>query len=109
MIATIQAWLKKAALEVQEYVYLTAAALSGAASRPFYRHDLVEQLDTIGVGSLTVVLLTGGPTKKDWWSSCEQPSTLWLHVEPSSSDHDRRAQLTVVRSSSKMREVAGST
>jgi phospholipid/cholesterol/gamma-HCH transport system permease protein len=59
VIATIQAWLKKAALEVQEYVYLTAAALSGAASRPFYRHDLVEQLDTIGVGSLTVVLLTG--------------------------------------------------
>ncbi|HMD35202.1 MAG TPA: ABC transporter permease [Vicinamibacterales bacterium] len=59
MIPTIEAWLKKAAQEVQEYVYLTGAALSGAASRPFYRHDLVEQLDTIGVGSLTVVLLTG--------------------------------------------------
>jgi phospholipid/cholesterol/gamma-HCH transport system permease protein len=59
VIATIQAWLKHAALEVQEYVYLAGAALSGFASRPFYRHDLVEQLDTIGVGSLTVVLLTG--------------------------------------------------
>src|ERR671937_2150304 len=26
---------------------------------PFYRHDIVEQFDAIGVGSLTVVLLTG--------------------------------------------------
>ena len=59
MIGTIQDWLKKAALEVQEYVYLTGAAISGFGSRPFYRHDLVEQLDAIGVGSLTVVLLTG--------------------------------------------------
>src|SRR5436853_7308245 len=33
--------------------------MSGFGSRPFYRHDLVEQLDAIGVGSLTVVLLTG--------------------------------------------------
>ncbi|HYM22683.1 MAG TPA: ABC transporter permease, partial [Vicinamibacterales bacterium] len=59
MIALAQAWLKRAAFEVQEYVYLTRAALSGFASRPFYRHDVVEQLDLIGVGSLTVVLLTG--------------------------------------------------
>src|SRR5205807_5983503 len=27
--------------------------------RPFYRHDVVEQFDLIGVGSLTVVLLSG--------------------------------------------------
>ncbi|HEY6211832.1 MAG TPA: ABC transporter permease [Vicinamibacterales bacterium] len=63
MIATVNsaiaARLKKAALEAQEYVYLTFAALSGFGSRPFYRHDVVEQLDAIGVGSLTVVLLTG--------------------------------------------------
>jgi len=59
VIATIEAWLKKAALEVQEYVYLTGAATVGFGSRPFYRHDFVEQLDAIGVGSLTVVLLTG--------------------------------------------------
>src|SRR4029077_13876040 len=38
---------------------MTVAAVSGFASRPFYRHDLVEQLDAIGVGSLTVVLLAG--------------------------------------------------
>src|SRR5207302_9438994 len=29
------------------------------ATPPRYRHDLVEQLDAIGVGSLTVVLLAG--------------------------------------------------
>jgi phospholipid/cholesterol/gamma-HCH transport system permease protein len=28
-------------------------------SRPFYFHDMVEQFDQIGIGSLTVVLLTG--------------------------------------------------
>jgi phospholipid/cholesterol/gamma-HCH transport system permease protein len=50
---------KKAALETQEYVYMTVAAFRGMVSRPFYRHDLVEQLDAIGVKSLTVVLLTG--------------------------------------------------
>ena len=59
MISTVQAGLKKAALEVQEYIFLTGAALSGFGTRPFYRHDLVEQLDAIGAGSLTVVLLTG--------------------------------------------------
>jgi phospholipid/cholesterol/gamma-HCH transport system permease protein len=31
----------------------------GLVSRPFYARDVVEQLDTIGIGSLTVVLLTG--------------------------------------------------
>jgi phospholipid/cholesterol/gamma-HCH transport system permease protein len=52
-------WLKAAALETQEYVKLVAAGIRGVFSRPIYRHDIVEQLDIIGVGSLTVVLLTG--------------------------------------------------
>lgn len=51
--------LKGALLEVQEYVRLNVAVVRGAVSRPFYAHDLVEQLDVIGLGSLTVVLLTG--------------------------------------------------
>lgn len=59
MIALLQHWLKHAALEVQEYVRLTAAALRGVFTPPIYRHDIVEQFDLIGVGSLTVVLLTG--------------------------------------------------
>ena len=50
---------KAAALEVQEYVRLTTAAMRGIFTPPHYRHDIVEQLDAVGVQSLTVVLLTG--------------------------------------------------
>lgn len=52
-------WTKNALLEVQEYVKLSGAAVKGAFSRPYYRHDIVEQFEAIGIGSLTVVLLTG--------------------------------------------------
>jgi phospholipid/cholesterol/gamma-HCH transport system permease protein len=52
-------WTKKALLEVQEYVRLCGAAAQGAVSRPFYLRDVIEQIDIIGLGSLTVVLLTG--------------------------------------------------
>jgi phospholipid/cholesterol/gamma-HCH transport system permease protein len=55
----VENWLKNAALEVQEYVRLVMAALRGVVTRPLYKHDIVEQFDLIGVGSLTVVLLTG--------------------------------------------------
>jgi len=59
VIRAIDSGLKKAALEVQEYVFLTAAAFRGVFTRPIYSHDIVEQFDLIGVGSLTVVLMTG--------------------------------------------------
>ena len=52
-------WLKDAVLEVQEYVRLTGATIRAAFSRPFYGRDVVEQFDASGIGSLTVVLLTG--------------------------------------------------
>jgi phospholipid/cholesterol/gamma-HCH transport system permease protein len=52
-------WVKKALLEVQEYVRLCGAAAHAAVTRPFYYRDVVEQFDAIGVGSLTVVILTG--------------------------------------------------
>ena len=55
----LEIWLKHAALEVQEYVRLVGATFRAIVTRPRYRHDIVEQLDLIGVGSLTVVLLTG--------------------------------------------------
>jgi phospholipid/cholesterol/gamma-HCH transport system permease protein len=48
-----------AALSVQEYFALLARLLKSCVSRPFYRHDLVQQMDTIGVASLFIVLLTG--------------------------------------------------
>ncbi len=59
MPSFIEARLKKAALETQEYVRLVVAGARGVFSRPIYRHDIIEQFDIIGVGSLTVVLLTG--------------------------------------------------
>lgn len=52
-------WAKKALLEVQEYMKLCGAAIRGSVSRPFYPRDVIEQIDIIGLGSLTVVLLTG--------------------------------------------------
>jgi phospholipid/cholesterol/gamma-HCH transport system permease protein len=55
----VDQWLKSAVLEVQEYVRLQGAVLKGCFSRPFYFHDVIEQFDSIGLGSLTVVLLTG--------------------------------------------------
>jgi phospholipid/cholesterol/gamma-HCH transport system permease protein len=55
----VENWLKNAALEVQEYVKLLVAALRAVVTPPLYRYDIVEQFDLIGVGSLTVVLLTG--------------------------------------------------
>jgi phospholipid/cholesterol/gamma-HCH transport system permease protein len=59
VISLLNAWLKKSALEVQEYVRLVGAAARGMITQPIYFHDIVEQFDAIGVGSMTVVLLTG--------------------------------------------------
>jgi phospholipid/cholesterol/gamma-HCH transport system permease protein len=59
VLTLIENWLKHAALEVQEYVLMVRAAIIGVFTAPRYRYDIVEQFDVIGVGSLTVVLLTG--------------------------------------------------
>ena len=59
MALFLDTWLKRVALEVQEYVLLTTAALRAVVTPPYYRYDIIEQFDLIGVGSLTVVLLTG--------------------------------------------------
>ena len=59
MLSLAERWLKHAALEVQEYVRLIGATFHGFVTRPIYRHDIVEQFDLIGFGSLTVVLLSG--------------------------------------------------
>jgi phospholipid/cholesterol/gamma-HCH transport system permease protein len=58
-VGRLQESLKNGALEVQEYVRLVAAVVRGVTSRPVYRHDIVEQFDVIGIGSILVVLLTG--------------------------------------------------
>ena len=59
MLPFIENRLKQAALEVQEYVRLVTATIHAIFTRPRYTHDIVAQFDTIGVGSLTVVILTG--------------------------------------------------
>ncbi|HXW05916.1 MAG TPA: ABC transporter permease [Vicinamibacterales bacterium] len=59
MAGRFQEWLKSALLEVQEYVILIGRFGRGLTTRPFYYRDVIEQFEAIGVGSLTVVLLTG--------------------------------------------------
>ena len=59
VFALIQNGLKTGVLEVQEYVRLLMATARAVFSRPFYWHDIVEQFEQIGIGSLTVVVLAG--------------------------------------------------
>jgi phospholipid/cholesterol/gamma-HCH transport system permease protein len=51
--------MKGSLLEVQEYLRLLGKVFRGMVTRPFYLRDVVEQFDAIGVGSMTVVVLTG--------------------------------------------------
>jgi phospholipid/cholesterol/gamma-HCH transport system permease protein len=62
VFALVEQWAKAAALEMQEYLRMNAAVARALITRPFYARDVVEQFDAIGVGSLTVVLLTGAFT-----------------------------------------------
>jgi phospholipid/cholesterol/gamma-HCH transport system permease protein len=52
-------WIKDVLLEVQEYVKLCAAVVRATFTPPFYYRDVVAQFEAIGVGSLSVVILTG--------------------------------------------------
>jgi len=51
--------LKKPVLEVQQYGRLIGQVARGLVSRPIYLRDIVEQLDAVGLGSMSVALLTG--------------------------------------------------
>jgi phospholipid/cholesterol/gamma-HCH transport system permease protein len=52
-------WVKSGLLEVQEYVRMLGRFGRGVVSRPVYYRDIIDQFEAIGIGSLTVVLLTG--------------------------------------------------
>lgn len=52
-------WVKTALLEVQEYVRLIFASARAMVTRPVYVWDIIQQFEAIGVGSMTVVVLTG--------------------------------------------------
>ena len=51
--------IKGLAVSTRDYFALLARGLHGAVTRPFYRRDLIQQMDTIGVQSLAIVILTG--------------------------------------------------
>src|SRR5215467_11359701 len=50
---------KAAVKEVQDLSFLTGKAFASMFRRPYYVRDILMQMDLIGVGSLTVVMLTG--------------------------------------------------
>src|SRR5205809_2088283 len=50
---------KAAVKEVQDVSFLAAKAFASMFRRPFYVRDILTQMDIVGVGSLTVVMLTG--------------------------------------------------
>jgi phospholipid/cholesterol/gamma-HCH transport system permease protein len=52
-------FLKEPILAVQDFFVLTGQALRNIVRRPHYNDDIVLQMDTIGVGSLLIVVLTG--------------------------------------------------
>lgn len=49
----------RALLEVQETTLLAARAFARLFRRPSYTGEMIAQMDAIGVGSLTIILLTG--------------------------------------------------
>ncbi|MEK6279214.1 MAG: ABC transporter permease [Acidobacteriota bacterium] len=49
----------RAILELQETTLMFARAISGFIKGPRYFSDIVAQMDVIGVGSLSIILLTG--------------------------------------------------
>jgi phospholipid/cholesterol/gamma-HCH transport system permease protein len=52
-------WLMESVKAVQDYVELSAAGLRGLVTRPRYPKELLAQMDALGVGSLSIVILTG--------------------------------------------------
>lgn len=57
--ASQMSFIKRGVYELQETMVLTARAFGGIFRKPRYIRETLSQMDTIGVGSLTIVLLTG--------------------------------------------------
>jgi phospholipid/cholesterol/gamma-HCH transport system permease protein len=51
--------VKEQLLAVQDYTALAWLSIAHIFSPPFYFHDLLDQMDVIGVGSLPIISLTG--------------------------------------------------
>jgi phospholipid/cholesterol/gamma-HCH transport system permease protein len=54
-----EAYAKRSIATVQEYSQLCGRAVANMFSRPRYMADMFTQMDSIGVGSLPIVVLTG--------------------------------------------------
>jgi phospholipid/cholesterol/gamma-HCH transport system permease protein len=52
-------FLVKAIWEIQSYTLLSGRAIANLFTRPIYGREIIMQMDRMGVGSLTIVLLTG--------------------------------------------------
>ena len=59
MTSKLETWAKAAVLEVQEYVRLIGKVARAVVTPPIYYRDIIEQFESIGIGSITVVLLAG--------------------------------------------------
>lgn len=59
MAFSLTEYAKGNVLAVQEYSLLSWRALANLFSQPRYLGDIVQQMDTIGVGSLQIVVFTG--------------------------------------------------
>jgi phospholipid/cholesterol/gamma-HCH transport system permease protein len=59
MLETPFRFLSRAILEIQSYTLLAVRANVNLFTRPIYWREIVLQMDRIGVGSLTIVMLTG--------------------------------------------------
>ncbi len=58
-LATLDSAAKRGVSAVQRYSLLSVRALSNVFRRPFYGAEIVTQMDSIGIGSLPIVILTG--------------------------------------------------
>src|SRR5271169_1526615 len=54
-----EVYIKKNILAVQEYSVLCGQAVSGIFTPPRYWADIFTQMDSIGVGSMPIIILTG--------------------------------------------------
>jgi phospholipid/cholesterol/gamma-HCH transport system permease protein len=54
-----EAYIKQTILAVQEYSILCGTAIADVFTRPHYWDDIYTQMDSIGVGSMPIILLTG--------------------------------------------------
>jgi phospholipid/cholesterol/gamma-HCH transport system permease protein len=54
-----EVFLKERVAAVQEYSLLTGRAVANAFTRPRYWDDIFTQMDSIGAGSMPIVILTG--------------------------------------------------